>query len=97
MLSRYGRIPDIPADAADWDVEVRGAARLARTLRERLDDALLFRRIATVDPSAPTAETVDELRWAGPVEGFSRRCAAIGAERLADRAHRLAADKAPAS
>ena len=90
VLARYGRIAAIPADSADWDVKVRGAARLAATLRERYDDALLFRRIATVDLAAPVAGSVDELEWTGPVAGFDDRCQAVDASRLAARAHRLA-------
>ena len=80
VLAVYGHISDIPADATDWAVEVRGAARLAATLQDRLDDALLFRRIATVDLNAPIAETVDELEWTGPIEGFNRLCGSIGAQ-----------------
>jgi len=32
LLARYGHLEDIPTDAADWDVTVRGAAKLAATL-----------------------------------------------------------------
>jgi 5'-3' exonuclease len=90
VLARYGHITDIPADVADWDVDVRGAGKLALTLRDHLDEALLFRRIATVDLDAPVSATVDEMEWTGPVEGFDERCDEIGAERIAARAHRLA-------
>ena len=90
VLARYGHIDNVPADVADWDVAVRGAARLAATLQDRFDDALLFRRIATVDLTAPVAASVDELRWRGPAVGFDERCAALDAQRLAARAHRLA-------
>ena len=90
VLARYGHIEEIPGDSAEWDVKVRGAPRLAATLRERFDDALLFRRVATVDLGSPAATSVDELEWAGPSTGLERRCAAIGADRLAGRARRLA-------
>ena len=53
VLARYGRIDDIPSDGKDWDVSVRGPKRLAGTLRARLDDALLFRRLATLVRDAP--------------------------------------------
>ena len=51
------------------------AAKLAATLRDQFDLALLFRRIATVEPDAPTIADVDELRWTGPTPGVRRRCA----------------------
>ena len=42
ILTRYGHIDQVPHDVAEWDVNVRGAAKLAQTLHEQLDDALLF-------------------------------------------------------
>jgi len=94
ILARYGHITEIPLDVSEWDVDVRSAGKLALTLRERFEEALLFRRIATVDTDAPVSGSVDEMRWAGPVAGFDERCAEIGAERVAHRAHQLAAERA---
>ena len=89
LLARYGHITSIPFDAADWDVEVRGAAKLAAALRDGFEDALLFRRIATVELGAPVSAAVDEMEWRGPRPGLDERCAALGAERLAARARNL--------
>ena len=90
ILSRYGRIDQVPLDVAEWDgVDVRGAAKLAMTLRDNLEDALLFRRIATVDLDAPVSESVDDMVWKGPSAGLDERCAELGAERVAQRAHEL--------
>ena len=94
LLSRYGHIGAIPLDHDDWDVRVRAAARLAASLRDGIDDAILFRRIATVDLSAPVAATVDELRWSGPLDGFEERCSELNAQRLAERARDLARERA---
>ena len=65
ILARYVHLEEIPTSAADWDVKVRGADKLAATLAEQKDLALLFRRIATVDRKAPVSATVDELEWRG--------------------------------
>lgn len=90
ILTRFGHIDQVPFDIAEWDgVDVRGAAKLAMTLRDNIEDALLFRRIATVDLDAPVSATVDEMIWRGPGAGFDERCAEIGAERVAERAHEL--------
>ena len=43
VLGRYGHIEDIPTSASEWDVNVRGAAKLAATLADEPDLALLFR------------------------------------------------------
>ena len=76
VLARYGHLEDIPAAAADWDVSVRGAGKLAVTLQDQFELALLFRRIATVERDAPTVTDVEELRWTGPTDEFgpSPRC-----------------------
>lgn len=91
VLARYGRIEDIPSDAAEWDVQVRGAAKLAATLSEQMDLALLFRRIATIVTDAPTMESVDELQWRGPTAEFSSLAERIGASRSIPRLERLMA------
>jgi 5'-3' exonuclease len=67
VLQRYPHLEDIPDSVAAWDVAVRGAASLARTLREQRADALLFRELATVRTDAPIPQhDPDELRWSGP-------------------------------
>ena len=91
LLARYGHITSIPFDSDQWDVPVRGAAKLAAALRDGFEDALLYRRIATVELGAPVSATVDEMEWRGPRPGLNERCAELGAERLAARARQLAA------
>ncbi|WP_423927372.1 5'-3' exonuclease [Candidatus Palauibacter sp.] len=90
VLARYGRIEDIPPNGNDWDVPVRGAARLADTLRKGLDDALLFRRLATLVREAPVSASADELAWRGPRDDFNLVAAVLDAPDLAPRAERLA-------
>ena len=85
VLARYRHLEDIPAAPGQWDVTVRGAAKLAATLVENFDDALLFRRIATVDRVGPRVGTVDELEFAGPRPGFADFCERIDAPGLAHR------------
>ena len=91
LLARYGHITAIPFDCSQWDVPVRGAAKLAAALRDGFEEALLYRRIATVELGAPVSATVDEMSWRGPQPGLEARCAELGAERLAARARELAA------
>ncbi|WP_426574791.1 5'-3' exonuclease [Aquihabitans sp. McL0605] len=91
VLARYGHLEDIPPDPADWDVTVRGAAKLGATLREQFNDALLFRLIATIRTEAPTIENVDELRWTGPRPELAEVAARLDAGSLVERADRLAA------
>lgn len=91
VLARYGHIEDIPVDPTEWDVAVRGAAKLAATLDEQRELALLFRRIATVVTDAPTVDSVAQLRWTGPTDDLASALERVDAGRLADRIERLAA------
>ena len=70
VLARYGHIEAIPFDPSEWDVTVRGAARLATALVDGYDEAMLFRDLATLRTSAPVFESVEELRWTGPTPEF---------------------------
>ena len=57
LLARYDHIESIPPSEDDWDVKVRSAARLAETLRDHMDDALLFKDIATLRTDAEIPQT----------------------------------------
>jgi 5'-3' exonuclease len=94
VLSEYGHLDNIPADANDWTVTVRGAAKLAATLQSNLADALLFRRLATLELDSPVSDSVDELEWTGPADGFAAMAERIGGPELAVRANRIAAERA---
>ena len=89
VLARYGHIESIPQRAADWDVPVRGAPRLANTLAEQRDRALLFRVLATLREDAPIGVDVDGLRWTGARAGFEEWAARLGAPALSERAAAL--------
>ncbi len=91
VLARYGRIEDIPASADDWDVKVRGAGKLSATLQEQQENALLFRRIATVVRDCPGLGSVDDWRWTGPRDDFEELCDYIESPEAVERARRLAA------
>ena len=90
VLARYGHLEQIPAGADDWDVSVRGAGKLAATLQDQFELALLFRRIATVERDAPTVTDVEELRWTGPTPQLRALAERLDAPNLAARAERLA-------
>jgi len=82
LLARYGHLEHIPADPADWDVKVRSAAKLGETLVENVEDAFLFRRIATVDTEGPEVGDVDGLVYRGLQPGFEAFCERIDGQSL---------------
>jgi 5'-3' exonuclease len=90
VLARYGHIEDIPPAAGQWDVSgLRGAAKLSATLQAQLEDAFLFRKIATIQTDVDVG-TVDDWRWTGPTDGFDAVAEEIGSPELAAYARRLA-------
>jgi len=93
VLARWKHIEDIPPDTGDWDVVVRGAAKLAKSLREGRDDARLFKELATLRIDRSLLGQVDELRWRGPTDDFAEVCAAMDAPGIARRAEALAAGR----
>ena len=97
VLARYEHLERIPKLAGDWDVAVRGALRLATTLAEQREQALLFRTLATLRADAPIGVDVDGLWWSGPRADFGAWAERLGAPALVDRAGRLAATRAAAA
>jgi 5'-3' exonuclease len=87
VLSRYPHLEDIPDSVRAWDVSVRGAASLARTLKEQRHDAELFRELATLRTDAPIPQSdPDELRWRGVDRArFEDLAARLRAPRLLER------------
>ena len=90
VLAKFGTIDAIPTSSGEWGLPgLRGAEKLARTLADMLDEALLFRAIATIALDVPVG-AVDDWRWQGPTAGFPAVAARLGAPDLVARAQRLA-------
>ena len=74
VLGHYDHLEAVPASAADWDPAVRAKVRSAPKLAERLaaemDQALLFRELATLRVDRSLLSSVADLRWRGPTEDF---------------------------
>lgn len=89
VLAKFAGIDAIPASSAEWGLPaLRGAEKLAATLRDQMADALLFRRIATTVVDVPVG-AVDDWRWRGPTAGFAAVATRLGARDMADRAQRV--------
>lgn len=83
LIGAYERLERIPADASEWKVKPRGAIQLAATLSEHRDDALLYRRLATLVDTLLLDDSLDDLRFRGvPRPRFERWCDELGVNRL---------------
>ena len=86
VLARYGRLEGIPLEVSQWQVQVRGAEKLAATLRERIGEALLYRFLAELRRDVPLPESLADLEWHGaPRERFLGLCDELGFSDLRDR------------
>jgi 5'-3' exonuclease len=84
LLGRFVHLEAVPADPRLWPASLRSADRLAATLRERLDDAMLYRKLATLIADVPLRESLEDLRYRGK-NGFEAFCERVGAADLARR------------
>ena len=75
LLDRYGKIEQFPSEV----------------LGERLELALLFKRLATLRTDAQLFDGVDALKWNGPTPEFGAQCKLLGDSRLHARAEKAAA------
>ena len=89
VLSHYLHLENIPDAVGQWEVSVRGSAKLAATLAENRELAMLFRKVATIADDAPTFDRLGELTWAGPTPEFPKLITELGGEHLIDRAENL--------
>jgi 5'-3' exonuclease len=76
LLNRHGKIEEFPP----------------QLLGDRLDLALLFKRLATLRTDAGLFRNVEELRWRGPTDAFAAWTERMAAPRLLERC--LAAERA---
>ena len=87
VFSRYPHLEDIPKDWRQWHSSIRRANRLADSLFAAWDEALLFRKLATLRLDVPVFNSVDDLLWKGPRPEFERMCERLRAPELLRRAN----------
>jgi 5'-3' exonuclease len=90
VLARWHHIENVPPEPGAWEVTVRGAPKLASTLRENFDAATLFKDLATLRVDRTLLPGVGALHWRGPTPGFDDVCGRLDAAGLAKRAQKLA-------
>ncbi len=91
MLATYKHLESIPADPGRWRVKSISpgrAVRLAENLTTRRDEALLYRRLATLRQDVPLKEKLGDLEWQGARQQLKKICRELGAEQLPERISR---------
>jgi 5'-3' exonuclease len=75
LIGKYGALEDFPPEA----------------LGERREQALLFKRLATLRTDEPLFRDVEELRWGGATAGFPAWAERLGSTRLLERSRNAGA------
>jgi 5'-3' exonuclease len=91
LLGAYPHLEDIPTHPHEWKVRPRGALQLAATLAARREEAIAYRKLATLIEDVPLAESLEDLRFRGvPRDHFEAWCDALGAANLKSMPRRWA-------
>ncbi len=94
VLSRYVHLEGIPKDWRVWSTSIRRAATLAESLFSAWDEALLFRTLATLRLDVLVFDSIEELRWKGPLPGFAVTCQRMNLPELRRRVERVLTERA---
>ena len=84
VLAAHERLADIPEDAEDWAVSVRGAKRLAASLKERRIEAQLARDLSVLRDDLPVPCDLQTLEWTGPTPALGPLLERLGDPHLTD-------------
>ena len=68
VLARWHHVEEIPPDPGDWDVTSVAPPSWRRPCARVVEDARLFKELATLRIDRSLLGRVDELRWRGPTE-----------------------------
>ena len=88
VLAQYKKLESIPKDAAKWKVSAISPGRatsLVESLTTNWEEALLFRKLATIRTDVPLKESLNDLKWKGAREDFTEFCNSLGDEKIAPR------------
>jgi 5'-3' exonuclease len=86
ILAEYQHLEHVPSNPKEWRVKLRGADALSASLEGMREQALLYRRLATLRSDVPLSETLDDLRWRGaPDAELSALCEELGETGVLER------------
>jgi len=94
VLSRFDHLEAIPEDPGQLGLPLGRATRLVGSLAAHREEALLYRRLATLRVDVPLEEGLADLEWRGAKPELREVCRDLGAEdvlrRVAEHGDRLA-------
>ena len=91
VLSHFEHLESIPNDAGKWRLKAitpGRAASLAENLAQRHEEAVLYRKLATLRNDVPLRERLSDLKWQGAYKRLKKLCRELGDERIPERISR---------
>jgi len=88
VLSHYEHMESIPDDPVKWklgSISPGRASSLAESLSQRREEALLYKKLATVREDVPLKEKLSDLKWQGAYPRLKKLCHEMGDERIPER------------
>ena len=88
VLAHYKHMEKIPDDPGKWKVDSISAGRaatLAASLAGRREEALLYKKLATIREDVPLTEKLADLKWQGAYSRLNRLCSELGELRIPER------------
>jgi 5'-3' exonuclease len=88
VLAHYKYMESIPDDPGKWkasSISPGRAASLAESLSQRREEALLYKKLATVRADVPLTEKLNDLKWQGAYPRLKELCHELGDERIPER------------
>ena len=85
VLAEFEHLEAIPEHADELGLPSGRARRLVESLGAHREEALLYRRLATLRVDVPLDEALADLEWRGAATDFGEVCRELGDEALAQR------------
>ena len=88
VLARFEHLESIPNDTSKWKLKAISpgrAASLAESLSRHREEALLYRKLATLHEDVPMKEKLSDLKWQGAQDELKKICHKLGDERIPER------------
>ena len=95
VLSHFKHLENIPDDPSKWQlnsISPGRAASLSQSLAEHHEEAMLFRKLATLRADVPLQEKLSDLLWRGADQKLKEFCLLLGEEKLLLRIPRWRAE-----
>ena len=91
VLAHFGHLESIPNDSGKWKLKAISpgrAASLAESLMQHREEALLYRKLATLREDVPMKEKLSDLKWQGAYDELKKICHKLGDDRIPARISR---------